>query len=96
VAGSPDRYADALKSVDQALKLKSDYLDAMLLKADILMLSEDYDAAALASFDIEDPATLAAAGEQIEEAPEQLSAPQLGNPSASVESEGEARNSPMV
>jgi tetratricopeptide (TPR) repeat protein len=49
VAGSPERYGDALKSVDQALKLKSDYLDAMLLKADILMLSEDYDAAALAS-----------------------------------------------
>jgi hypothetical protein len=52
------------------------------------------DAAAFASSDVDDAATLASAGEEIDAAPGELSG--LGNAASQVETEGDARNSPMI
>lgn len=41
----PERIAQALSSIEQALELKPDYLEALLLKAEMLAMKDDYDGA---------------------------------------------------
>ena len=54
------------------------------------------DAAAMAGSDVDDAATLAAAGESVEGVPGELASPPLGNAPSAIETEGDSRNSPMV
>jgi hypothetical protein len=64
--------------------------------ADVPDTTTPADAAAFASSDVDDAATLAAAGEEIEGNPGELASPPMGSASSQVETEGDARNSPMV
>ena len=41
----PERITQALTSIEQALELKPDYLDALLLKAEMLAMKDDYEGA---------------------------------------------------
>jgi hypothetical protein len=60
--------------------------------ADVPEASTPADAAAFASSDVDDAATLAAGGDENEATPGEL----MGNQPSQIESEGDARNSPMV
>jgi hypothetical protein len=51
------------------------------------------DAAAMASSEVDDPGTLAAAGESVEGVPAELSKPPLGSAPTQVETDAESRNS---
>jgi hypothetical protein len=53
------------------------------------------DAAAFASSDVDDDATLAAAGTQVDSTPGELNSPPLGHAPSSIETEGDSRN-PLV
>lgn len=53
------------------------------------------DAAAFASSDVDDAATLAAAGTQVDSMPGELSSPPLGHAPSAIETEGDSRN-PLV
>jgi hypothetical protein len=51
------------------------------------------DAAAMAASDVDDPATLAAAGESIEGPPSELVSPPLSGAPSQIETDADARNS---
>jgi hypothetical protein len=63
--------------------------------ADVSDAPTPADAAAFASADVDDDATLAAAGEQVDSVPGEISSPPLGHSPSAIETEGDSRN-PLV